>query len=199
MTDSKLGCFFGFGAPNIGTSRVLKAVPSIEIRGKTSINSASRVSFHYPLTEFNDVVDRYCSHAPVRIELRGQVRRYIYDLTNGHPKLVSSALALIDEMILPDDPWEYPSKTNLQAVTRILEDYETVFERGKMEDVMFLEPSLPVPAYLEDLFRTVFLEGTNIISSKNQSVSNSKWLRCCCPHGNGWQPKRLSGIRITAT
>lgn len=87
-------CFFGLGPPNKASSSAVTAVSSMEIWGQKSLKSASLMSLYYSESEFDDVVEKYCSHAQTTIDLNRSARRYLYYLTNGHPKLVSSCLVL---------------------------------------------------------------------------------------------------------
>lgn len=138
-------CFFGLGPPNKASSSAVTAVSSMEIWGQKSLKSASLMSLYYSESEFDDVVEKYCSHAQTTIDLNRSARRYLYYLTNGHPKLVSSCLVLVDEISREDanQPQSQSErrKLNLNAVKKVLENDETVFGRGETGHEMGGPPS----------------------------------------------------------
>lgn len=94
------------------------------------------MSLYYSESEFDDVVKSYCSHAQTAIHLDISAERYLYCLTNGHPKLVSSCLELVDEITREEANQNTSQserrKLNTNAVKNILDNDETVFQRGEM-------------------------------------------------------------------
>ncbi|EEA19060.1 hypothetical protein TMatcc_010397 [Talaromyces marneffei ATCC 18224] len=128
-------CFFGLHPPNDASSSAVRTVASIDVWEQKFLKSTSPISLYYSESEFEDAADRYCLHAHPAIELNRSARRYLYYLTNGHPKLVSSCLVLVDEISrrAEDQPQSHSlrHKLNLDAVKKILENDETVFGRGE--------------------------------------------------------------------
>jgi hypothetical protein len=128
-------CFFGRGPPNEASSAV-KAVSSIEIWEESFRRSTSRINLYYSWSELVDVTIGYCSHEQTAIDLSKPARRYLYELTNGHPKLVSSCLVVVDDIF--GEAAHQPQgqslrrKVTLGAIKKILEDNETVFGRSEM-------------------------------------------------------------------
>lgn len=135
-TSGSRFCFFGLGPPNKASSSAVTAVSSIEIWGQVSLKSTSWMSLYYPESEFDDFVKSYCSHAQTTIHLNASAERYLYYLTNGHPKLVSSCLVLVDEITREEanknSSQSERRKLNPNTVKKILDNDETVFQRGEM-------------------------------------------------------------------
>lgn len=141
-------CFFGLGPPNKASSSAVTAVSSMEIWGQKYLKSTSSMSLYYSESEFDDVVEKYCSHAQTTIDLNRSARRYLYYLTNGHPKLVSSCLVLVDDISREDanqpQSQSQRRKLNLNAIKKVLENDETVFGRGETGHEMGGPPPTPL-------------------------------------------------------
>ncbi|GAM40975.1 hypothetical protein TCE0_041f13738 [Talaromyces pinophilus] len=158
-------CFFGLGPPNKASSSAVTAVSSMEMWGQKSLKSTSTMSLYYSESEFDDVVEKYCSHAQTAIDLNRSARRYLYYLTNGHPKLVSFCLVLVDEISREDvnQPQSQSErrKLNLNAIKKVLENDQTVFGRGETGYEMGGPPPAPLSDgnYTITMLRILFAKG----------------------------------------
>lgn len=159
-------CFFGVGPPNKANYSAMRATSSMEIWGQTSLNPTSTMSLYYSESEFGDVVEKYCTHAQTAIDLNRSAQRYIYYLTNGHPKLVSSCLVLVDEISREDANQHHNhgsrSKLNLNAIKIILENDATVFGRGETGSEM----GGPAPSPQNDRDYTITMLRTLLAKGK---------------------------------
>jgi hypothetical protein len=148
----------------------MTAVSSIEIWEQKFFRSTSSINLYYSGSEFLDATKRYCSHAQIAIDLKKPALNYLYYITNGHPKLVPSFLALVDEIsreaVGQTQNQSSRRQMNFNDVEEIMKNDQTVFGRGEIGYQMCGPP----PSSQNDrssalaLFRDLLLEGKVLYS-----------------------------------
>lgn len=66
--------------------------------GSTHGPSSAQICLFYSITEFEDVLARFCRGSGIEFTLKKDLRNYIFAITNGHPGMVRSILVFIEEV-----------------------------------------------------------------------------------------------------
>lgn len=100
--------FSSYGSPTTGSPEYPARItpPILNYHHKVSFTSSANedehtISLFYNLSEFEDVMTRFCQHSTVDYTLGGELKDYLFSLTGGHPGMVRSTLDFITKVCVP--------------------------------------------------------------------------------------------------